>query len=67
MRIQYPKLCNMTHTMSLSVFIAFKGANLYILSAVTAAGVVPCGGSKNSSCTSSIVQIIFYFRSFEIR
>ena len=30
-----------------------------------AAGVVPCGGPKNSSCTSSIVQIIFFW-SFEI-
>ena len=36
------------------------------LFAITAAGVVPCGGRKKSSRTSSIVQIIFLFRSFEI-
>ena len=29
------------------------------------AGVVPCGGRKKSPRTSSIVQIIFLFRSFE--
>ena len=34
--------------------------------AITAAGVVPCGGPKTSPSTSSIVQIIFYFWSFEI-
>ena len=28
--------------------------------AITAAGVVPCGGPKKSPRTSSIVQIIFY-------
>ena len=27
MRIHYPKLCNMTQALSLSVFIAFKGTN----------------------------------------
>ena len=31
-----------------------------------AAGVVPCGGPKTSPRTSSVVQIIFLFRSFEI-
>ena len=35
------------------------------LFAITATGVVTCGGSKKSSRTSSIVQIIFYFWSFE--
>ena len=30
MRIQDPKLCNMAHAMSLSVFIALKGTNFYI-------------------------------------
>ena len=50
----------------LNVLIAFKGSNLYILFAITAAGVVPCGGRKKSPRTSSIVQIIFLFRSFEI-
>ena len=32
MRIQYPKLRNMTHALSLSVSISFKGTNFYILS-----------------------------------
>ena len=32
----------------------------------TAAGVVPCGGRKTSPRTSTIVQFIFYFCSFEI-
>ena len=50
----------------LNVFTASKGANLYILFTITAAGVVPCGGPKKSPRTSSIVQIIFLFRSFEI-
>ena len=44
----------------LNVFTASKGSNLYILFAITAAGVVPCGGPKKSPRTSSIVQIIFY-------
>ena len=34
---------------------------LYILFAITAAGVVPCGGLKKTPRTSSIVQIIFFF------
>ena len=34
--------------------------------AITAAGVVPCGGPKKSPRTSSIVQIIFSFWSFVI-
>ena len=50
----------------LNVFTASKGSNFYILFAITAAGVVPCGGPKKSPRTSSIVQIIFSFRSFEI-
>ena len=45
---------------------AYKGSDLYILFAITTAGVVPCGGPKKSRRTSSIVQIIFLFRSFEI-
>ena len=35
-------------------------------SVITAAGVVPCGGPKKSPRTSSIVQVIFSFWSFEI-
>ena len=49
---------NMTHALSLSVSIAFKGTNFYILFDITEAGVVPCGDPIKSS---SIVQIIFYF------
>ena len=48
------------------LFTASKGSNLYFLFAIIAAGVVPCGGRKKSSRTSSIVLIIFSFRSFEI-
>ena len=44
----------------------FKGSYNYILFAITAAGVVPCGGPKKSPRTSSIVQIISFFGSFEI-
>ena len=40
--------------------------NYYFKFVITAAGVVPCGGPKKYSRTSSIVQIIFYVRSFEI-
>ena len=50
----------------LNVFTASKGPNFYILFAITEAGVLPCGGPKKSPRTSSIVQIIFSFRSFEI-
>ena len=32
MIIHYPKLRNKTHSLSLGVFIAFKGTNFYILS-----------------------------------
>ena len=47
MRIHYPKLRNMTHALSLSGFIAFKETNFYILFAITAGGVVPCGCPKS--------------------
>ena len=33
----------------------------HFLFAITATGVVPCGGPKKSPRTSSIVQIIFFF------
>ena len=52
--------------LSLKFFTASKGSNNYILFAITAAGVVPCRGPKKSPRTSSIVQIIFFFWSFEI-
>ena len=42
-----------------------KGS-LFNVFPITAAGVVPCGGPKQSSRISSIVQIIFSFWPFEI-
>ena len=53
---QYSPLC----------FHCFQRNYFCILFVITAAGVVPCGGRKSLPCTASIVQIIFYFRSFEI-
>ena len=50
----------------LNVSTALKGTDLYILFVVTAACVVPCGGPKKYPRTSSIVQFIFCFWSFEI-
>ena len=53
-------------TFLINVFTALKGSQFYFLFAITAAGVVPCGGPKKSPRTSSIVQVIFSFWSFEI-
>ena len=39
-----------------SYFTASKGSNFYILFAITAAGVVPCGGPKKSPCTLNIIS-----------
>ena len=50
----------------MNVFIALKGTHFLFLFAFTAAGVVQCGGCKTSPGTSTIVQFIFYFWSFEI-
>ena len=50
----------------LNVLLLPKDQTFLIFFAITAAGVVPCGGRKKSPRTSSIVQIIFLFRSFEI-
>ena len=61
MKVHYPKLYNMAHLFTFNAFTDFKGSNNYILFAITAAGVVPCGGPKKSPRTSSIVQIIFFF------
>ena len=47
----------------------FKGSQFFfyfILFAITAAGVVPHGDPKKSPRTSSIVQIVFSYWSFEI-
>ena len=43
-----------------------KIMKFYILFVVTAAGVVLCGSPKKQPRTSSIVQFIFFFWSFEI-
>ena len=43
-----------------------ENQNFLYLFAITAAGAVPCGGPKKSP-TLSIVQIMFYFWSFEIK
>ena len=48
------------------MFTALKESQFYFYLLITAAGVVPCGGPKKSLRTSSIVQIIFSFWSFEI-
>ena len=45
----------------IDMFTALKGSKFYFLFAITAAGVVPCGGPKTSPRTSSIMQIIFSF------
>ena len=66
-RIKYSKLYSLAHTLLLIVFYALKGTHFYILFVVTAAGVVLCGGPKKQPRTSSIVQFIFFFWSFEIR
>ena len=67
LRVTDPKLRNMTHALSLIVFIAFKETNFYILFASTAAGVVSCAALKSPRTTSiATVQIIFYFWSFVI-
>ena len=51
----------------ISVFTALKGSQFQLFYfAIIAAGVVPCGGPKTSPRTSSIVQVIFSFWSFEI-
>ena len=46
--------------LALNVLLLPKDLTI-ILFAITAAGVVPCGGPKKFPRTSSIVQIIFFF------
>ena len=48
------------------MFIALQGTYFCVLFDFTAAGVVPYGGRKTSPRTSTIVQFIFHFWSFEI-
>ena len=55
--------------LNVSVFglsLLLKELILFVLFAFTAAGVVPRGGRKTFPCTSTIVQFIFYFWSFDI-
>ena len=56
----------MAHPLLINMLTALKGSQFYFYLLFTAAGVVPCGGPKMSPRTSSIVQIIFSFWSFEI-
>ena len=59
--------CAIWPTRCLEMFsLLSKELTFILLFAITAAGVVPCGGLKKSPRSSSIVQIIFYFRSFEV-
>ena len=65
MRI-HPKSRSMTHALSLSILIAFKGSFLF---AITAAGACHVAALKSFTVqirTSSIAQTVFYFWSFEI-
>ena len=48
------------------VYVPLRALFLVFLFVVTAAGVVPCGIPEKRPCTSSIVQFIFFFMSFEI-
>ena len=48
----------------LNAFTGLKGAQFYILFVIT--GVVPFGSPKKRPRTSSILQFIFYFWSFEV-
>ena len=45
---------------------ALSGFQFPFLFAITAAGVVPCGGAKKYPRTSSVMQILFSFWSFEV-
>ena len=49
----------------MNVFIALKGSLVWFLFAFTATGIVQCGDRKTSPRTSTIVQFIFCFWSFE--
>ena len=45
--------------MSAIDLLVLKGTNFQFVFAITAAGVLPCGGTKQSPCSLSTVQIIF--------
>ena len=50
----------------MNVFSVLKGTHFYILFVITATGVVLYNSPKKRPRTSSIVQFIFSFWSFEI-
>ena len=58
--MMHPFLINMT------MFTALKESQFYFLFAISAVGAVSCSGPKKPPHTSTIVQIIFSFWSFEI-
>ena len=64
-RLKEPRPRYGPSTFSLIYSLLLKDLS-FILFAITAAGVVPCGGLKKSPRTSSVVQIIFSFWYFEI-
>ena len=51
----------MAHPLSHNTFTALKGSLFSFLFATTAAGVVPCGGPKNSPRTSPMGRLYFPF------
>ena len=57
MKVHYPLSHNMA-LLALNVLLLSKDLTIILL-AITAAGVVPCGGPKQSPRTSPIVQILF--------
>ena len=65
-RIKYSNLYSPAHTLLLNIFAALKETHCYVLFVVTAAGVVLCGSPTKQPRTSSLVQFIFFFWSFEI-
>ena len=60
------RLCKLLQLYDLLLALFYSELIIIFLFVVTAAGVVPCGIPKKRPRTSSIVQFIFYFWSFEI-
>ena len=65
-RIDYPKQLSGPPSFFRMSPLLLKELTIIFLFVVTAAGVVPCSIPKKRPRTSSIVQFIFYFWSFEI-
>ena len=65
-RIDYPKQLPGPPSFFGMSPLLLKELIVIFLFVVTAAGAVPCGIPKKRPRTSSIVQFIFYFWSFEI-